>query len=74
MIQDRQLIATVELIEELGRRFEHFVFAGLKMDDYSDKATVTTLRYYGASTTCAGLASNLMFAIHNDFEKTAKDV
>lgn len=54
-----ELIETQALIDELLRRFEHAVFAGMKVNDASE-AQYETYQQVGNARTCQGLAFGLI--------------
>ena len=79
-----ELIPTVELLEELQTRFEHSVFAGIKVRPYTDppadyKQEGTQFemrRVEGNSRTCQGLCVGLLFyaeALHDEKSSAAED-
>lgn len=54
-----ELIETQDLIAELMNRFQHAVFAGMKVNETSE-AQYETYRQIGNQRTCQGLAFGLI--------------
>lgn len=63
MSQDLSLVPSDDLIEALRVRFDYFVFSGLRVGVKFNGDTVTIRRWWGNSTTCVGLATELATAI-----------
>ena len=70
-----KLISNDDLIKELLNRFDHAVFAGVRVKNPGNfngvdeaKGDIQTIRrWFGNSYTCAGLCSSLTRTILNDY-------
>lgn len=65
MKQDLELASTDDLLDEILRRFDTCVFAGLKVE----RPNVETEEYcwFGHSLACTGLTANLQAKILRDY-------
>ncbi len=59
-----ELISTEELLVELGERFDHSVFAALRVCDI--KGNEPTLDWFGDEYMCKGLTVSLLEQIKDD--------
>lgn len=64
-----ELIPSEDLIMELMNRFDHAVFAGMKVDATPDKKSFTARKWKGNSATCSGMAFQIACRIHNVSEE-----
>ena len=78
-MSDITFVSTKDLIEELFSRYEHAVFAGIKIVDA--ESILSKRDYKGNSDTCIGLCAKIQHLIIQDWEKAdrmdeaeAKDV
>ena len=67
-----EFVLTEDLIEELGNRHEHWIFAGIKTNVKNKDDMVTLKRYSGNYTVCSGLASQMQFLINHDQDDEAE--
>lgn len=69
MTEDLELITTEALLDEIMRRFEHGVFAGMNVTVDNQDGTGDNCAQYvwkGCSLTCAGLAAEVQSRILSD--------
>lgn len=59
---DLSLVSVESLLEEINKRYEHWIFVGMQEDDRINKV-VTMRRWRGNAATCAGLASQIQIVI-----------
>lgn len=68
---DLELVETSELLDELLRRFDHVVFAGLKEMDSGRYANSS--RWKGCHFTCSGAAQMLSERVIREWHASAED-
>jgi len=61
-------VSTEALINELGSRFDHWAFVGLKKTLKEEGMVDTRKQYGGGYTECIGLCTKLAHSIANDEE------
>ena len=67
-MSDITLISTRDLVEELLDRFDHAVFAGIKVVSTKEVSPIQTFRrWVGNSYTCSGICAGLNQTILKDF-------
>lgn len=71
-MKDINLYSTNELLEELFSRFEHCIFAALKVRD--NKTKVTKRKFKGDIDVCISLAHKIQQFIYEDWQKNEKDI
>ncbi len=64
------IIPTEDLIQELGKRFEHWVFAGIQTGYEGHDKARTKRHFDGNMATCAGLCTLLQTMIAETFEES----
>ena len=67
-----ELANTIELLDELAKRFEHFVYIGQKApkNEDPDKTTAFVYKYKGGAHHAMGLCFTLQNAILSDLPTT----
>ncbi len=68
MPEEIGLIPTDDLIKELEKRFEHMIFAGIRVGYESSERTRTKRYFNGNYATCSGLCSLLQGMIWEALE------
>jgi len=63
---DIELIPTVALINELMRRHEHSIFAGVQTNVGGQNNRLTARHYSGDWAYCSGLCNEIINVINND--------
>ena len=67
---DLSLVSVDDLIAELDRRFDHWIFSGMQVG-IGKKDQYTTLRKWrGNPATCCGLASQTQMGIYDTYMET----
>jgi len=56
---DVALVETEELIAELSSRFDHAIFAGMRINEHGERAPGFVRAWEGNTHTCVGLAVDL---------------
>lgn len=69
MVPDLTFVQTQQLLDELDKRYEHWIFSGLKTISKNPDRCLTERKWSGNSHTCSGLASMIQQAIYNDHIK-----
>lgn len=62
---DLALIPLTDLMAELHKRFDIWVFSGMQLRGGEREQIATFRKWGGNSTTCAGLCSQLQIAIYD---------
>ena len=60
---DLSLVSIDDLILEIDRRYDFWVFSGLQIRSQQGSQILTTRKWKGNSATCAGLCSQLQVVI-----------
>ncbi|MHC4300525.1 MAG: hypothetical protein ACYS7Y_24885 [Planctomycetota bacterium] len=63
-----EFTTTDELLDELGKRFDHAMFVG--MTDTTDKVVTTTRRWRGNHHTVVGLCADVQKLVLEDFHES----
>lgn len=66
---DLKLTPTKDLIDELGSRFEHYIFGGIQTNVGKKDNMISTRRYAGCFTMCKGLCSEITHCLNLDDDK-----
>jgi len=66
-MQDLTLVSLDDLLEEINKRFDIWVFSGMQLRGRESQEIVTMRKWRGNSATCVGLASQLQFIINDQF-------
>jgi hypothetical protein len=62
---DLSLVSFDDLIAELHKRFDIFIFSGMQFRKIGSEELHTVRRWAGNKATCAGLASQLQIALYD---------
>lgn len=62
---DLALVSIDDLMEELNKRFDIWIFSGMQLRDNAEQKIFTMRKWRGNSATCAGLASQLQIACYD---------
>jgi hypothetical protein len=62
---DLSLVSFDDLIAELHKRFDIFIFSGMQFRRVGGEELNTVRRWSGNKATCAGLASQLQIALYD---------
>lgn len=87
-MDDIELVPTDDLVRELLHRFDHAVFAGVRIEKTMHIGEVkpgtvmeqewgdihTLRRWFGNSFTCSGLCASLSTSILKDFSEREKEI
>jgi hypothetical protein len=66
--QDLSLVSVDDLMKELHKRFDAFIFSGIQVRNPGK--IVTVRKWSGLSSTCAGLASQLQVVIYDRHQES----
>lgn len=69
---DLSLVSMDNLINEINKRFDFWIFSGMQIRD-QDSKIVTLREWRGNSATCAGLASQLQIVIADQYFNNEKN-
>jgi len=61
-----ELISTEDLLIELGERFDHTIFAGMRVCDI--KGNLPTIDWFGDEFMCKGMAQSILEQIKDDVD------
>ena len=62
---DLSLVSMSEILEEINKRYDMWIFSGLQLRKGSGNDILTSRKWGGNSATCMGLASQMQIAIYD---------
>lgn len=70
---DLSLVSLDDLLMEVDKRFDHWIFCGQQLGIGGPDHVFSMRKWRGGSAACAGLASQMQIAIYDAFQEQQKN-